>query len=217
MMPALQSVKLSICNVLSYDAVQGAGKRSDDASTATCQSINRYCPVKRTDEDRPVTRTGGDDSNVSSYDAVQGAGKRSDDASTATCQTINCYSPVKRTDEDRPVKRTGGNDSNVSSCNAIHGAGKRFDDASAASQTIKRYCPVKRMNEDRPVKRTGGNDRNTDLPFYNTAQSIGTYYPDDANALEHFTERGSTSYRYDAFTSLESQTFWNRSIHHLRG
>ena len=92
-----------------YNNVQGAGKRSDDASTAICQSINHYCPVKRTDEDRPVKRTGGDDSNVSSYNAVHGPGKRSDDASAAS-QTINRYCPVKRTDEDRPVKRTGGND-----------------------------------------------------------------------------------------------------------
>ena len=71
-----------------YNNVQGAGKRSDDASTAICQSINFYCPVKR---------TSGDVSNVSSYDAVQGACKRSDDASAAS-QTINRYCPV--TDKD---------------------------------------------------------------------------------------------------------------------
>ena len=34
-------------NVLSYDAVQRAGKRSNDASTAICQTINLQCIVLR--------------------------------------------------------------------------------------------------------------------------------------------------------------------------
>ena len=163
-----------------------------------------YCAAKRTD----------DNGGCTSFYNIQGAGKRSGDASSAICQSINHYCKVKRTDEDRRIKRTGGGDSNISSYNAIYGAGKRSHDASAASQTINRYCPVKRTDEDHTVKRTGKNDRNADLSFCNTAQSIGRYYPDDANALEHFMERGSTSYRYGASTSFESQPFWNRSVLH---